>query len=501
MKKLTIILLLSLLAWAGNSQNGFHYSFNTLTNIETLLQTSDSGFVINTPGALLKLDRMGNVLWQKIYQSSPITKVREIANGRLVLAGFGEPWHTTAYLDSEGDTLWMRAFDVGWDSTAAYEELLDIGITNTHDILVSQWNFIIKLDTLGSVKWMNRYYDQNGPIEIRGILPGANGESWLTYGTSSSLSIAKIDTSGNVILERTYANVPGMYSGIRASGSGGFFIIATPPSQNDFYFLRFDSAGSILASTKSIIPHIGQVSDMWQDQDGSYRALLHTYYLHSVQGPTYFFWVDGYLLKTDSNVINYSSEQIYSNSTPYGYDHRVFSLKGTPTNDNGYAISYRQSTFQGEFFLEKHVLAQSYDCMAFPAGISFTATAIQLQNDTSSILLAGPAGYPPYPNSGNVVPVNSITSTQLCFTGTEETSDSNQIYLHPNPANERITIKGMNKEGEILLMDMLGQVVLAQAFESESQLDLTRLPSGIYLVRVIDGIGRILKAQKVVIAH
>lgn len=80
-------------------------------------------------------------------------------------------------------------------------------------------------------------------------------------------------------------------------------------------------------------------------------------------------------------------------------------------------------------------------------------------------------------------------------TGTEDPAVWNNGYarLYPNPTNGRLTIEfitGIPAEGSLVITDVLGRIVGKQTLDKDIaaiDLSITRLPAGIYFIKVLDG--------------
>lgn len=81
-----------------------------------------------------------------------------------------------------------------------------------------------------------------------------------------------------------------------------------------------------------------------------------------------------------------------------------------------------------------------------------------------------------------------------CSTNTEwtactalgyEEGESNQVIIAPNPAQEYVTISGLELNSKLSITDMNGRSVLNRVFEGNSvQIDLTDFDRGIYIINV-----------------
>jgi len=82
-------------------------------------------------------------------------------------------------------------------------------------------------------------------------------------------------------------------------------------------------------------------------------------------------------------------------------------------------------------------------------------------------------------------------------------NETNQIKfsVYPNPSSDRLTIKNLNNdELEIWLMSIDGRVLLKDRFINNIELNVSDIPSGMYLVRVIDNRG-LSKVEKILVNH
>lgn len=73
------------------------------------------------------------------------------------------------------------------------------------------------------------------------------------------------------------------------------------------------------------------------------------------------------------------------------------------------------------------------------------------------------------------------------FVGTEELT-SNEFIVYPNPSQGRFHIDGLNSESELFVTNILGKTVLKkQTQDSNTVIDLSQQPKGIYLLNIRSG--------------
>ena len=92
----------------------------------------------------------------------------------------------------------------------------------------------------------------------------------------------------------------------------------------------------------------------------------------------------------------------------------------------------------------------------------------------------------------------TISGTKL--TGISS-AEENVISIYPNPTNGLLNIEGADKVSSIILFNDLGQQVLAKnnsAGDKMLTIDLSNLPSGIYLVHLRDAEFNVVIKRRVV---
>jgi hypothetical protein len=142
--------------------------------------------------------------------------------------------------------------------------------------------------------------------------------------------------------------------------------------------------------------------------------------------------------------------------------------------------------------------------------IVFRFSGIQLQ--PSSTNLDASQGYVTYSIKENTnLPLNSvientayiyfdfnpaiITNTTFNINGFVGLEDPAQqgVVVYPNPTNASFSIKGI-EQGTVAVYSISGKFILQQAFDAQTQIDLSEMEPGVYLVQVKElGVAYILK--------
>jgi len=60
---------------------------------------------------------------------------------------------------------------------------------------------------------------------------------------------------------------------------------------------------------------------------------------------------------------------------------------------------------------------------------------------------------------------------------------NSDIAIYPNPANEMITVSGINKLKRIEIYDISGKLLMS---ETKTHIVISNLPKGIYVLKIID---------------
>jgi hypothetical protein len=244
---------------------------STATSIDL---TNDGGFIVAGgnlaglavsgnpifPSALVvRLDSMGNLVWQKAYKgliAAVALSITQNSDGGYLVAGaaFLPSSPSNAWLlrlDSSGVIVWQATYAGGGSALFSAGQTSDGGFvaagdTNTPDALV------LRLDSNGVPVWQKTYHGINGTIALSigqtsdggFIVAGANG---LT-GNSPTASVLRLDSTGGIIWQRAF-NAPSLaFSTQQTSDRGfavaGFAVTTTPPAAGALVF-KLNAKGEI----------------------------------------------------------------------------------------------------------------------------------------------------------------------------------------------------------------------------------------------------------------
>ena len=231
-------------------------------------QTSDGGYIVagstNSSGVpgnphawVLKLDSLGNVVWQKTYGGTgpdSASSIDQTIDGEYVVAGSfmnstasqSAPW--VFKLDSNGNIVWQKTFSAGNDAFTSITHTSDGGSAvagwGTFFLLscgcqVGPTAWVVRLDTVGNIIWQQVYSTGwNYAYSIEQTSDGgfvvAGRAHQLTDLSSWDPLVFKIDPMGNLVWQKIYHEFfdDEAYSA-RQTLDGGFIVAGVTNSWGD----------------------------------------------------------------------------------------------------------------------------------------------------------------------------------------------------------------------------------------------------------------------------
>ncbi|MBU1356667.1 MAG: T9SS type A sorting domain-containing protein [Candidatus Edwardsbacteria bacterium] len=213
---------------------------------------------------VIRTDSIGNVIWAKTVGDQFVncgTHVIETESNDLLVVGYSKTGDTACVqkiyavkLANNGDTLWTKNFDIGYDSYATCIcKTIDGGyiITGDTDTLGNgiQKIFLLKIDTLGNVLWFKTYGEQI--CGANSIIPEADG-TYFVAGYMHSIVDAKtysymlkLNSVGDTIWTKQYIDMGYLYHSVKAFDNGYIMAGETRNTSNAFIF-KVNSAGDSL---------------------------------------------------------------------------------------------------------------------------------------------------------------------------------------------------------------------------------------------------------------
>lgn len=241
-----------------------------------------------------------------------------------------------------------------------------------------------------------------------------------------------------------------------------------PPGQNSF--VRITSVGDTVIAAlpckklERYYPH-----DKW----GLPPAIVDTFYMHS-RNDSIFLWdtiTSQYYLLYDFNAIQGETWTVGY----FGIDSVLVDSTGTITiNANALKVLYTTGyyTVVSPYFEGTFIERIGWTMFLLPRGDGFLEHPLRCYEDT----VIG------YYNTGEIAQCDSIILSLK-----QGSEPSKAITLYPNPTSGIFAVQGAT--GSIKVYDLFGRLILTT---TESQIDMSDQPKGIYLVRVGQAVRKLL---------
>jgi hypothetical protein len=202
-------------------------SYDTLNSIQ---ETKDGGYVVagvihpweegGSDAWVMKLNRRGNIVWQKSYRGGDfyegIASIQETKDGNYVVAGsikfdFYDEDSLVLKLDSVGNVIWQKSFggsDSDWASSIQETKDGSYVITGATDSFgvgdLDLW--IIKLESDGGLTWQKTYggegFEYGSSIHVTKdggyVVAGRTSFSFNPHKSSANAFVLRLDSNGNI---------------------------------------------------------------------------------------------------------------------------------------------------------------------------------------------------------------------------------------------------------------------------------------------------------------
>ncbi|ASJ03056.1 hypothetical protein A3L09_07205 [Thermococcus profundus] len=235
---------------------------------------------------VLKLDKNGNVKWQKTYGGKSWDGALAVGiapNGDIIVAGYtysfgassvdlSKNGHDLLKKFAHGGDFWVLRLDengnVKWQKTyggSDYDGAHSVAIANNGDIIVAGGTssfsaskvdvWVLRLDSKGNVKWQKTYggsdYDSASAVAITddgGIIVAGHTESFGAGG--KDVWVLRLDENGNVKWQKTYGGTKDDEANAVAIASNGDIIVAGGTwsfgtDKENAWILRLDENGNV----------------------------------------------------------------------------------------------------------------------------------------------------------------------------------------------------------------------------------------------------------------
>jgi len=303
---------------------------------------------------LLRINSDGSIVWQMAYGGPDFDGWQSLAleptaDGGFVVAGStasfrgGEMDAWVLKLDGNGNVVWQWTLGgTGPNWANAVQPTMDggyivAGATSFPGGYGRTW--VLKLDASGIVAWQRQYDNGSPAVSVKQSADGGYvvvASNSLDYSrTASDFWLLKLDASGNVIWEKTYARIADDSQSflsdrpteLHLMTDGGFLVagITSPPGEPvgwSGWILRLDASGDVLWSKS----YPGSIASVQPIGDG------HFVVAGAVQSPTDVYKNNPWVMKMDSG-----GNVVWQKTIPDEGGRGEFSAV-QPTADGGYVV-------------------------------------------------------------------------------------------------------------------------------------------------------------------
>jgi len=347
--------------WAhayGGSSSDYAYSIQ---------QTSDGGYIVagytTSSGAggydflIVKLDSFGIVTWQKTYGSSYddiAYSIQQTSDGGYIVAGYqggsGPGLHDywILKLDSFGNVTWQKTYgglivDIAYSIQQTSDGGYIVAGVSASLTYFSQEFWILKLDSFGDITWQKTYGGSLSEYSYADSIHQTGDGGYIVAGSTDSFGagnydfwVLKLDSSGNVIWQKTYGGSSYDFGeSIQQTSDGGYIVAGSTDSfgagNYDFWVLKLDSSGNAIWQKTYGGWKADWARSIKQTSDGGFIVAGYT---GSFGGGNNDYWI----LKLDS-----SGGAIWQKT--YGGSNNDDAYSIQQTSDGGYIVAGATNSF------------------------------------------------------------------------------------------------------------------------------------------------------------
>ncbi len=278
------------------------YGGNLADNGLWIEQTNDEGFIVSgqtfsfgagsSDAWILKLDKDGNIQWQKRLgqqiQTDFAISVKQTPDG-FIVAGATFPSSVPPFdfwlikLDLSGNVLWQKSYGGPGDDIAYSVNLTSDGgfiVSGATDSFGAGFYdlWVLKLDSAGNIQWQKTYGTPDAEFPVREIQETTDG-GFIIAGTTVVSSypndsvkavVLKLNSTGQIQWQKSYAtNDVESATSIQQTSDGDYIVGGQTGSigSGAMWLLRLDSTGNIKwqkayqGNNSEVLQSLNQTSD------------------------------------------------------------------------------------------------------------------------------------------------------------------------------------------------------------------------------------------------
>lgn len=294
----------------------------------SIFQTIDGGYLIagesaiisapNNDILLIKTDSSGNSVWQRLYSSgypANFGNIQQTIDNGYILVGstlsngsvYSDVW--VIKLNSIGNVDWQNVYDNSDNEYGrAIQQTSDGGYIIAANAFynISEYSniWVIKLNSAGSISWQRLYGGAYG--EYSYAIEQTTDGGYIVGGTTISFGagnkdiwLLKLDNNGYSTWQKTYGGIMDdvIYS-IEQTSDNGYILSgytdSAEPNNRDAIVIKLDNNGNIIWQKRYGGAYQDEATFIQQTSDGGFIIGLYTYSYGSG-------FSDFLIIKTDSN--------------------------------------------------------------------------------------------------------------------------------------------------------------------------------------------------------
>lgn len=532
----------------GNSQTTGNVAGKVIvTHDSGLVMINNIGVYNNYNGLAVRLDKFGNILWQKLFNLSNgndnINDIQENSDGSFIISGSvkSTPDVGLIKLSASGNLLWCKTYgnNAQYDDGTALIQTNDGGYLVTgRYISMGTFNaFLMKTDSSGTLQWLKCYGDTNQHMWGFDVKELDNGD-YVMVGSTTLLKpnfqsfgdnfIMRLNSVGDTLWTKIFYGTPDQFenaSNVLVDDAGNFLVCVATASYptpgmvpNKHAIMKFSPNGNLL-SAKTFNNGSSHYPRMSKAMDGGY--ILNGFsnqYTGPVGFQTLLMKMDDTLgtgcLETNVTTLTVVEMKGFKITQPVP----VLGSSGTvAVNTSTYATSVSDSTICESYPILNAGIDTIGNCVGLPIQFfadtvgntswhwnfgdpSTTSDTATSKNATYQYATAGIYTVTLIVSNGcdsstNTIVVNILHCNPEGLTNMNEAAI--ELLVYPNPARNYLIIESeilKNEESTVAIYDLFGQKIFEQLYKPAQDgkgqkngkiiLDIQNYSKGVYLLKV-----------------
>jgi hypothetical protein len=269
----------------------FTDEFPFVGSFQSIVYTSDGGFILVGYERIVRLDALGEVLWQRKCSDVYINAVREIDGGGFILGGYVALDNTeriwAAKISSAGEFLWQYTYlNSDYNYCTCVQPLSDGSIILAGYCKSYSKTLVLKLDSTGGLLWGKAFFYDYSNAKIYSVCLSADGNILLAGEANHKGIMFEITPDGQVVSAHYYAGTgyAVLYS-VRKTADGGFIlsgshyqtITASDPDEESILVVRVDRSGNILWQKEFDSSLNDEARDICETPSGEFCLIGYSY--------------------------------------------------------------------------------------------------------------------------------------------------------------------------------------------------------------------------------